>query len=206
MPRLMGRAVCGNRCSRKNRSERWVYLFQACATCTTDAAMLARVRFTRQSFHASRGILSGLFWEEVGVHWTRNQICQTKKPLISQGLHFLILGGRGDITFKDWTNGADIRRHRPFPLRPTLFRSYRPIEFAQWAHTNYRSIILSKPLSDTVYISVLKPFANGGSGTRGGVRNAQLPATAVRLLPLRRTHGACPSRKRKSFFANLFPS
>lgn len=25
-------------------------------------------------------------------------------------------------------------------------RGYRPIEFAQWAHTNYRSIIMSKPL------------------------------------------------------------
>lgn len=25
-------------------------------------------------------------------------------------------------------------------------RGYRPIEFAQWAHTNYRSVIMSKPL------------------------------------------------------------
>jgi len=27
-----------------------------------------------------------------------------------------------------------------------ISRGYRPIEFAQWAHTNYRSIIMSKPL------------------------------------------------------------
>lgn len=29
-------------------------------------------------------------------------------------------------------------------------RGYRPIEFAQWAHTNYRSIIMSKSLGESV--------------------------------------------------------
>lgn len=29
-------------------------------------------------------------------------------------------------------------------------RGYRPIEFAQWAHTNYRSIIMSKPLGTSI--------------------------------------------------------
>ncbi len=30
-----------------------------------------------------------------------------------------------------------------------ISRGYRPIEFAQWAHTNYRSIIMSKPLGES---------------------------------------------------------
>lgn len=29
-------------------------------------------------------------------------------------------------------------------------RGYRPIEFAQWAHTNYRSIVMSKPLGKAI--------------------------------------------------------